>query len=78
MCNFDKNDVIKIARAIIEDPLCYMCGDYMPFFYCIYCKAELHGYHVRKEEFKHEIDCPVLVAQDILTGHETPQGRIQQ
>jgi hypothetical protein len=78
MCNFDKNDVIKIARAIISDPLRYMDGDFTPYFFCIYCDAELRGYHVRGKEFKHDIDCPVLVAQDILTGHKTPQRRIQQ
>jgi hypothetical protein len=68
MCEFAKNDVIKLARAILAKPLIYMDGDYTPYYFCGYCESELRGYHVAKDDFKHDLRCPVLVAQDVLTG----------
>lgn len=68
MC-FLKEDVLKMAKAIMLEPLTYMDGDYTPWFFCEYCDAELRGCHVDAKDFKHDVDCPVLVAQDILTGY---------
>jgi len=70
MCNFAKEDVLIVARAIAYDPLRYMDGDHIPFFICIYCDAELHGYSAHEQDFKHDLNCPVLVAMDLLTGIE--------
>ncbi len=69
MCNFDKTDVIKMAWSIIEDPLTYMDGDFTPYYMCDFCRAELTGYHVDEDDFKHSLNCPVLIAQDVLTGN---------
>jgi len=66
MCNFSKEDVLILARAIVEEPLVYMSGDFPGYFFCDYCDAELKGYDVDEKDFKHALDCPVLVAQDIL------------
>jgi len=64
---FKEEDVIIVAKALVEDAVCYQDGgDYnMDGFDCEYCRG---GRTESREEFKHEIDCPVLVAQDILTG----------
>jgi len=68
MCNFNKDDVITIAKAVMKEPLNYMDGDFMPYYYCKYCDAEEAGYGVRERDFMHDLNCPVLIAQDILTG----------
>lgn len=70
MCEFNKDDVLTLAKAIIEDPIEYMDGDYIPYYFCDYCDAELRGYGILLRQFKHELNCPVLIAQDILTGCE--------
>jgi len=72
MCKFNKyfpfsDDVITVAKALVSDPLRYMDGDYTPYYFCIYCDAELKGYSATEKDFKHDPDCPVLVAQDLLT-----------
>jgi len=69
MCNFAKDDVIKLAKAILEDPIIYNNGDYTPYYSCLYCEAELAGYDKRAWMFEHYPECPVLIAQDVLTGN---------
>ena len=68
MCNFNKDDVIKIARAILDSPVLYLDSDRNPHYYCSYCDAELITYGHTIKDFKHDLNCPVLVAMDILTG----------
>jgi len=65
MCEFNRNDVLKLARAILCLPVDYMDSD-RPYYYCRYCSAEMRP-DSRLEDFKHDLDCPVLVAQDVLT-----------
>lgn len=65
---FNKEDVVKVAHAVYDNPLEYMDGDYTPYYFCRYCEAELRGYAVKAKDFKHDLDCPVLAAQDILAG----------
>ena len=65
---FDAQDVLKIARAILEDPVQCMSGDFVTYFWCEHCDAEIHGYQYGATDLKHDLDCPVLVAQDILVG----------
>ena len=67
MCNFNKEDVLILAKAIMEDPLVHMDGDFTPYYFCNYCDAELHGIQYDAGDFKHDLNCPVLIAQDILT-----------
>lgn len=64
MCDFSKEDVLKMARAICDDPLECMSGGYTPFFFCNFCASEHSG---DEKNFKHDLNCPVLIAQDILT-----------
>jgi len=68
MCEFSRNDVLTVARAVVENPLRYMDGDYTPYIFCVHCDSKLKGYGEKEEDFKHEVNCPVLVALDILTG----------
>lgn len=67
MCNFAKDDVFKLAKAILEDPVVYQDGDFTPYYYCLYCESELAGYDKRQWMFEHHPECPVLIAQDVLT-----------
>lgn len=67
MCNFLKDDVLIMARAIVNKPLTYMDGYFIPYFFCYYCDAEFKGYNINAKNFKHEVNCPVLIARDILT-----------
>jgi hypothetical protein len=67
MCNFSRDDVLILARAIVEDPVLTMSGDFVTYLYCEYCDAELHGFQYAEGDFIHDVNCPVLVAQDILT-----------
>jgi hypothetical protein len=69
MTDYNKNDIIILAKAIIENPLEYMDSDHKPYLFCHYCEAQLFGYCLKEEDFKHELHCPVLVAQDVLSGY---------
>ncbi len=66
MCNFNEQDVITIAKVILKDCIeaTSNSGDYIKFQYsCAYCSAESNDF----KNFNHELNCPVLIAQDILT-----------
>lgn len=64
-----KDDII-LAEAITKDPINYQDGDYAPYYWCDYCSAELHGYGANISDFTHDPDCPVIVAQKVLTKAE--------
>jgi len=70
MCEFNKEDVLILARAILDNPIDYCENIHylgnIPEYFCRYCDAEDYT----SEDFKHKSDCPVLIAQDILTGNE--------
>ena len=70
MKSFSEEDVLTVARAILTEPLEFMSGDFESYYYCIYCGAVLHECQYTDKNFKHKLDCPVLVAQDLLTGYE--------
>lgn|GEM_PF-2622676 len=67
MCEFNKEDVLILARAVTEDPITTMTGDHPDCIFCEYCGAELNGYYYSEKDLKHKLNCPVLIAQDILT-----------
>jgi len=70
MNEFKKEDVLVMARAILMNgPIQFADGDFVTYLWCYYCDSELHGYQYGVEDFKHELSCPVLIAQDILTGN---------
>ena len=65
-------DVLVLANAIVEDCIGFDFdeGEY-PQYSCYHCKATLSGLDLSKEEierdFKHGINCPVLLAQKVLS-----------
>jgi len=70
MCEFNKEDVLILAKTILDCPIDYIENIHIignvPEYFCQYCEAEDYT----RENFKHKLNCPVLVAQDILTGYE--------
>lgn len=52
MTDFNKEDVVKVARAIIFESVYYDDGDYRNYDYrCKYCDA---GWNGKEEDFKHD------------------------
>lgn len=62
-----KDEMIVIANALIEEGLIFYepsCG--APLYYCQFCDAELRGWDAEKENFLHNDNCPVVVAESVL------------
>ena len=66
---FKEEDVIKVAKAMVESHREFVNdhnnGDYSE---CIHCYAETCREPKGNAPITHALDCPVLVAQDLLTG----------
>jgi len=67
---FNPDDVRKVAAALIEAAV-YFEGDHsnswpgvMDCYVCECCDSTGGK---RMEDLKHKLDCPVLIAQDLLT-----------
>lgn len=62
---FNKKNVKIVAEAVINNSL--QCVDYIEdrftHYQCVYCHEEFFTI----KNFKHDINCPVLVAKDLLT-----------
>ena len=63
MCEFSKSDVITMAKALSEDCIEFSGSGNDEYFLCNFC----YGRSINKNDIKHYKDCPVLIAQDILT-----------
>ena len=64
---FNKEDVVKVAKALLEFGVhSESYGDSYPYdaYECDCCDAH---WTPLKEDFRHNVDCPILVAQDLLT-----------
>ena len=66
MNDLRKDQITKIARALIDNAIIPMDGDFTPYCFCNFCNAELHGIRYHLKDFKHSIDCPVLIAKEVL------------
>ena len=64
---FDKTDIITIATALIENCFVYEETGRLngSGYYCIHCSG---GNVADYTEYTHSLDCPVLIAKDILTN----------
>ena len=63
---FKREDTITLAKAVYEDAVSFHAGgDYADYYCCVFCMGSMTD---TREQFKHGMDCPVLVAQDVLTG----------
>ena len=67
MCKFAKLDVLIVAKAVLDDPIRYSGGDYDCHYWCCYCNARTKDEYSGPDVLQHDLDCPVLVAQDLLT-----------
>jgi len=67
ICEFNKEDVLIVAKAVTENPLRYVDKDLDSYWYCEFCNSKLEEYFGNPDDFIHDINCPVLIAQDILT-----------
>lgn len=72
MCEFSRSDVITVAKAVLDEWCMYNDRAFGPYYYCLYCDAKFSGHEAALNDFKHNLTCPVLVAQDILTGQTGP------
>ncbi len=67
MTEFAKEDVLTLAKAILEDCVMFReTCDYRGEYNCEYCNSRSY----ELEDFNHELTCPVLVAKDVMTGNE--------
>ena len=65
---YKPNDVIAISKALIKNSIIHVdTMEYTEYHYCQYCYSKLCGYSVNLKNFKHLSDCPVLIAQDLLS-----------
>lgn len=68
--NFNTEDVRKVAQAVVSlEPYLVECrSDYRVCHFCDATQgvAYADGMEV-SEKFEHDLNCPVLVAQDLLT-----------
>jgi len=71
LISYPKAWVEKVCRALVEDHASFDTGDYSYDQYeCEYCGGRTGEWAAYEEieTIKHEMDCPVLVARDLLTG----------
>ena len=66
MNNLRKDQITKMAQALIDDAITPIEGDFIPWCFCSFCDAELHGWKYDAKDFKHDIGCPVLIAKEVL------------
>ncbi len=57
-----REDVIIVANALIHESVEW--SDYDGGYFCIYC---YNGYQDYMGSYKHNLNCPILVARDLLT-----------
>ena len=65
---FNTEDVVKVAKALLDFGVNYEdYGDNAPYygFECQCCDGDATQV---KEEFEHKLDCPILIAKDLLTN----------
>lgn len=69
MGSFSREDVIALAKAILEDPLKFTDYCYDSYYWCKYCGERSNG-QPPSTRIVHALDCPVLIAQDVMTRHK--------
>ena len=65
------SDAIIVSRALLEEWCEGQFGDYEDQqYHCNYCcgRSPFSGVWRDPKKIKHDLDCPVLVAIDLLTG----------
>lgn len=62
-------DARILARAILEDHIEYNDYGSNYGYMCVHCCHDVNHLKTRRESITHSLDCPVLVAKDVLTGY---------
>ena len=71
MTSFNHEDVISVAKAMLENHSYFNSGDYSRDYYnCMHCNGISKDWATNKNQIKHDFSCPVLMAQDLLTGSQ--------
>jgi hypothetical protein len=69
LVSFSKDDVLVVAKALIENHSIFVSGDYSSDHYiCEHCEGKSKSFAGSEAEIVHELNCPVLIAQDLLVG----------
>lgn len=67
--DFDPKDVIALAKAVKEISANSHYNPNGPDYTdCPFCTGEVGGEYGKMEEIKHDLDCPYLLAKDMLTN----------
>jgi len=69
--SFSPEDVRTVAKALLEDHWTFDSGDYSRDQCCCnYCDGKTREWSSWKdyEQIPHDLNCPVLIARDLLTG----------
>ena len=66
MNDLRKDQITKMAKALIDNSITLIKGENIPWCFCCFCDAELHGWGYRAKHIKHDMDCPVLIAKKVL------------
>lgn len=66
MNDLRKDQITKMAQALIDHAITSMDGDHIPWCFCSFCDAELHGLGHHAKDLKHDHDCPVLIAKGYI------------
>ena len=66
MNNLRKDQIIKMAISLIDTAIVPIDRYSTPYCFCNFCSAELHGLRYSAKNIKHDIDCPVLIAKEVL------------
>lgn len=67
MCEFNKQDVLTLAKTILDDPIEYYESYFRSYYFCRYCDAKIRKFSGDRKDIKHDSTCPMLIAQDIMT-----------
>jgi len=66
-----EEDIQKLAEAVLEEFKDYDDGDYAPKgYYCKFCYRDSGKFNYDENNILHTLDCPVLIAKDLLTKME--------
>ena len=66
---FNKDDVLVVAKAMMESHSDFNSDDYSNDYYnCLHCNGVSPDWATNDSQIKHDLNCPVLIAQDILVG----------
>lgn len=61
-----KKDSVKLAQGVIDKHAVYEDGgDHPSGFECVFCQS---GKYKEPEDIKHDLDCEVLIAIDLVTN----------